>query len=229
MLRKWGAGSGMPMKPDAQLRADIQAELAWDPAVASEDVGVIVNHGVVTLTGHLRSYAEKLAAERAALRVSGVKALAIETSVKLAAGFERTDADLAQAVEHALEWNVQVPRGTIKPMLEGGWVTLTGEVDWDYQRRAAEATVRNLLGITGITNLVTIKPLLRSADVEQQVQDALIRAFHGQPRQVAIDVNGSQLVLRGKVRSWKEFEAVRNAAWSTPGIVPVVNELAVEA
>jgi len=217
------------MKPDAQLRADIQAELEWDPAVTSEDVGVIVNHGVVTLTGHLRSYAEKLAAERAALRVSGVKALAIETSVKLAAGFERTDADLAQAVEHALEWNVQVPRGAIKPMLEGGWVTLAGEVDWDYQRRAAEATVRNLLGVTGITNLVTIKPLLRSADVERQVQDALIRAFHGQPPQVAIDVNGSQLVLRGKVRSWKEFEAARNAAWSTPGIVSVVNELAVEA
>ena len=217
------------MKPDAQLRADIQAELEWDPAVTSEDVGVIVNHGVVTLTGHLRSYAEKLAAERAALRVSGVKALAIETSVKLAAGFERTDADLAQAVEHALEWNVQVPRGAIKPMLEGGWVTLAGEVDWDYQRRAAEATVRNLLGVTGITNLVTIKPLLRSADVERQVQDALIRAFHGQPPQVAIDVNGSQLVLRGKVRSWKEFEAARNAAWSTPGIVSVVNELVVEA
>jgi osmotically-inducible protein OsmY len=218
MLRKCGSGSGKPMKPDAQLRADIQAELEWDPAVTAEDVGVIVNHGVVTLTGHLRSYAEKLAAERAALRVSGVKALAIETSVKLAAGFERTDADLAQAVEHALEWNVQVPRGAIKPMLEGGWVTL-----------AAEATVRNLLGVTGITNLVTIKPLLRSADVERQVQDALIRAFHGQPPQVAIDVNGSQLVLRGKVRSWKEFEAARNAAWSTPGIVSVVNELAVEA
>ena len=217
------------MKPDAQLRADVQAELAWDPAVTSADIGVIVNHGVVTLTGHLRSYAEKLAAERAALRVSGVKALAVETSVKLAAGFERTDADLAQAVGHALEWNVQVPRGAIQPMLEGGWVTLTGEVDWDYQRRAAEATVRNLLGVTGITNLVGIKPLLRSADVEQQVQDALIRAFHGKPRQVAIDVNGSQLVLRGKVRSWKEFEAVRNAAWSTPGIVSVVNELAVEA
>jgi osmotically-inducible protein OsmY len=217
------------MKPDAQLRADVQAELEWDPAVTSADIGVIVNHGVVTLTGHLRSYAEKLAAERAALRVSGVKALAVEASVKLAAGFERTDADLAQAVGHALEWNVQVPRGAIQPMLEGGWVTLTGEVDWDYQRRAAEATVRNLLGVTGITNLVGIKPLLRSADVEQQVQDALIRAFHGKPRQVAIDVNGSQLVLRGKVRSWKEFEAVRNAAWSTPGIVSVVNELAVEA
>jgi osmotically-inducible protein OsmY len=217
------------MKSDAQLRAAVQAELAWDPAVTAEDVGVIANHGVVTLTGHLRSYAEKLAVERAALRVSGVKALAIETSVKLAAGFERTDADLARAVGHALEWNVQVPRGAIQPLLEGGWVTLTGEVDWHYQRRAAEATVRNLLGVTGITNLVRIKPLLRSADAERQVQDALIRAFHDEPRQVAVDVNGSQLVLRGKVRSWAELEAVRNAAWSTPGIVSVVNELAVEA
>ncbi|WPG40938.1 BON domain-containing protein [Variovorax sp. EBFNA2] len=217
------------MKSDAQLRAEVQAELAWDPAVTAEDVGVIANHGVVTLTGHLRSHAEKLAVERAALRVHGVRALAVETSVKLAAGFERTDADLAEAVGHALEWNVQVPRGAIQPMLEGGWVTLTGEVDCDYQRRAAEATVRNLLGVTGITNLVTIKPLLRSADVERQVQDALVRAFHGQPRQVAVDVNGSQLVLCGKVRSWAELEAVRNAAWSTPGIVSVVNELTVEA
>lgn len=217
------------MKTDAQLRADVQAELAWDPAVTSADVGVIVDHGVVTLAGHLRSYAEKLAAERAALRVSGVKALAIETSVKLAAGLERTDADLAQAVERALEWNVQVPRGAIKPMLEGGWVTLSGEVDWDYQRRAAESTVRNLLGITGITNLVKIKPQLGSADVERQMQDALIRIFHGEPRQVAVDVHGSQLVLRGKVRSWAEFDAVRDAAWSAPGIVSVVNELAVEA
>jgi osmotically-inducible protein OsmY len=217
------------MKTDAQLRAGVQAELAWDPAVNAADVGVIVDHGVVTLTGHLRSYAEKLAAERAALRVSGVKALAIETSVKLAAGLERTDADLAQAVERALEWNVQVPRGAIKPMLEGGWVTLSGEVDWDYQRRTAEFTVRNLLGVTGITNLVKIKPRRSSADVERQVQDALIRIFRGEPRQVAVDVNGSQLVLRGKVRSWAEFDAVRDAAWSAPGIVSVVNELAVEA
>lgn len=217
------------MKSDTQLRADIQAELEWDPAVTSANVGVIVSHGVVTLTGHLGSYAEKLAMEQAVQRVSGVKALAVETSVKLAAGLERTDADIAQAVGHALEWNVQVPRNTVQPMVEGGWVTLTGEVEWDYQRRAAESTVRNLLGVTGITNLVKIRLQVCSADVERQVQDALVRVFHGEPRQVAVDVNGSQIVLRGKVRSWAEFEAVRAAAWSAPGVVSVVNELAVEA
>ena len=217
------------MKSDTQLRADIQAELEWDPAVASAGVGVVVDHGVVTLTGHLASYAEKLAAERAVLRVRGVKALAVEISVKLAAGFERTDADIAQAVEHALAWNVQVPRDAVKPMVEGGWVTLAGEVEWDYQRRAAESTVRNLLGITGITNLVKIKLQTCSADVERQVQDALIRVFRGEPRQVAIDVAGSQIVLRGKVRSWAELEAVCGAVWSAPGVVSVVNELAVEA
>ncbi|AGU52893.1 putative periplasmic phospholipid-binding protein [Variovorax paradoxus B4] len=217
------------MKSDTQLKADIQAELEWDPAVTSANVGVIVNHGVVTLTGHLGSYAEKLAVEQAVQRVSGVKALAVETSVKLAAGLERTDADIAQAVGHALEWNVQVPRNAVQPMVEGGWVTLTGEVEWDYQRQAAESTVRNLLGVTGITNLVKIRLQVCSADVERQVQDALIRAFHGEPRQVAVDVHGSQVVLRGKVRSWAEFEAVRGAAWSAPGVVSVVNELAVEA
>jgi osmotically-inducible protein OsmY len=217
------------VKSDTQLRADIQAELEWDPAVASAGVGVVVDHGVVTLTGHLASYAEKLAAERAVLRVRGVKALAVEISVKLAAGFERTDADIAQAVEHALAWNVQVPRDAVKPMVEGGWVTLAGEVEWDYQRRAAESTVRNLLGITGITNLVKIKLQTCSADVERQVQDALIRVFRGEPRQVAVDVTGSQIVLRGKVRSWAELEAVYGAVWSAPGVASVVNELAVEA
>ena len=217
------------MKSDTQLRADVQAELEWDPAVASAGVGVIVDHGVVTLTGHLGSYAEKLAAERAVLRVRGVKALAVEISVKLAAGFERTDADIAQAVEHALAWNVQVPCDAVRPMVEGGWVTLAGEVEWDYQRQAAESTVRNLLGITGITNLVKIKPQTCSADVERQVQDALIRVFRGEPRQVAVDVAGSQIVLRGKVRSWAEREAVCGAVWSAPGVVSVVNELAVEA
>ncbi|CAN7681183.1 BON domain-containing protein [Variovorax paradoxus] len=217
------------MKSDTQLRADVQAELEWDPAVISTDVGVIVNHGVVTLTGHLGSCAEKLAVEQAAQRVSGVKALAVETSVKLAAGFERTDTDIAQAAGQALEWNVQVPRDAVRPMVEDGWVTLTGEVEWDYQRRAAESTVRNLLGVTGITNLVKIRLQTCSADVERQVQDALIRVFHDAPRQVAVDVHGSQVVLRGKVRSWAELEAVRGAAWSAPGVVSVVNELAVEA
>ncbi|MDP9927984.1 BON domain-containing protein [Variovorax paradoxus] len=217
------------MKSDTQLRADIQAELEWDPAVASAGVGVIVDHGVVTLTGHVGSYAEKLAAERAALRVRGVKALAVEISVKLAAGYERTDADIAQAAEHALAWNVQVPRDAVKPMVEGGSVTLTGEVEWDYQRQAAESTVRNLLGITGITNLVKIKLQTCSADVERQVQDALIRVFRGEPRQIAVDVAGSQIVLRGKVRSWAELEAAYGAVWSAPGVVSVVNELTVEA
>ena len=221
------------MKSDAQLRSGIQAELEWDPtvavAVAAAGVGVIVDHGVVTLTGHVGSYAEKLAAERATLRVRGVKALAVEISVKLAAGYERTDADIAQAAEHALAWNVQVPHDAVKPMVEGGWVTLTGEVEWDYQRKAAESTVRNLLGITGITNLVRIKLQVRSADVERQVQDALIRLFHGEPRQIAVDVAGSQIVLRGKVCSWAELKAVSGAVWSAPGVLSVVNELTVEA
>lgn len=217
------------MKTDAQLRADIQAELEWDPAITSTDVGVIVDHGVVTLTGHLGSCAEKLAVERAAQRVGGVKALAVETSVKLAAGLERTDADIAQAVARALEWNVRVPRDAVRPMVERGWVTLAGEVEWDYQRRAAESAVRNLLGVTGVTNLMTINPQVCSADVERQVQDALIRVFHDRPRQVAVDVNGSQVVLRGKVHSWAELDAVRSAAWSAPGVVSVINELAVEA
>ena len=134
------------MKTDTQLRDDVQAELSWDPAFKASDIGVIVKDGVVTLTGHLSSHAEKYAAERAVQRVHGVKAVAVEMTVKLPFGNERTDADIAMAAERALEWNVLVPDGRIRPMVEKGWLTLQGEVEWGYQRSAAEGAVRDLIG-----------------------------------------------------------------------------------
>ncbi|MBK5206675.1 MAG: BON domain-containing protein, partial [Polaromonas sp.] len=135
------------MKTDIQLKNDILAELNWDPAVKATDVGVIVTDGVVTLTGYLSNYAEKHAVERAVQRVKGVKALAMEMTVRLAPDHERSDADIALAAERALEWNVLVPDDKVRPIVEKGWITLHGEVAWDYQRRAAEKAVRNLLGV----------------------------------------------------------------------------------
>lgn len=217
------------MKSDAQLRSDVVAELTWDPAITATDVGVIVKDGVVTLTGHPSSHAEKYAIERAAQRVQGVKALAVEMPVKLASGYERTDADIAMTVERALEWNVLVPDDKIRPMVEKGWVTLDGEVEWDYQRRAAEVAVRSLLGVTGVTNRVIVKPKFTAADIEKKIQEALERQADREAQQIKIEVNGAHVTLSGKVRSWAERKAAQGAAYSAPGVANVINHLLVEA
>ena len=217
------------MKTDTQLRDDVQAELSWDPAFKASDIGVIVKDGVVTLTGHLSSHAEKYAAERAVQRVHGVKAVAVEMTVKLPFGNERTDADIAMAAERAREWNVQVPDGRIRPMVAKGWLTLQGEVEWGYQRSAAEGAVRDLMGVTGVSNLVKVKPKLSPADVEKKIHDALSRQADREARRLSISVDGSQVTLRGVVHSWAERDAVQGAAWATPGVSVVVNDLLVDA
>jgi osmotically-inducible protein OsmY len=217
------------MKTDTQLRDDVEAELSWDPAVKASDVGVIVKDGVVTLTGHLASHAEKYAVERAVQRVHGVKALAVEMTVKLPFDNQRTDADIAMAAERALEWNVLVPDGRIHPMVEKGWLTLTGEVEWDYQRSAADSAVCNLMGVTGVSNLVKVKPKVSPADVEKKIHDALSRQADREANRLSITVNGSQVTLRGTVHSWAERDAVQGAAWATPGVSVVVNDLLVDA
>jgi osmotically-inducible protein OsmY len=214
------------MRSDAQLRSDVQAELDWDPVIASS-IGVVASDGIVTLTGHVASHAEKYAAERAAQRVKGVKALAVEITVKLPSGGERTDAEIAQAIERALEWSSLVPSGKIKPMVEGGWITLSGEVEWEYQRKAAENAVRNLLGVVGVSNTVKITPKVRPADIEKRLHDALERQAAREAGRVQIVVNGSEVTLRGKVHSWAEFDAVQGSAWSAPGVTSVLNELVV--
>ena len=217
------------MKTDTQLRDDVQAELSWDPAFKASDIGVIVKDGVVTLTGHLSSHAEKYAAERAVQRVHGVKAVAVEMTVKLPFGNERTDADIAMAAERALEWNVLVPDGKIRPVVEKGWLTLQGEVEWGYQRSAAEGAVRDLMGVTGVSNLVKVTPKLSPADVEKKIHDALSRQADREARRLSISVDGSQVTLRGVVHSWAERDAVQGAAWATPGVSVVVNDLLVDA
>jgi len=217
------------MKTDTQLRDDVQAELNWAPDVKTSDIGVIVKDGVVTLTGHLASHAEKYAVERAVQRVHGVKALAIELTVKLPFDNQRTDADIALAAERALEWNVLVPDGKIRPMVEKGWLSLNGEVEWEYQRGAAETAVRNLMGVTGVSNLVKVKPKVSPADVEKKIHEALSRQADREAHRLAIAVDGSQVTLRGTVHSWTERDAVQGAAWATPGVSMVVNDLLVDA
>ena len=217
------------MKTDTQLRNDVQAELHWAPEVKASEVGVIAKDGVVTLTGHLASHAEKYAVERAAQRVHGVKALAVELTVKLPFDNQRTDADIGLAAERALAWNVLVPDDKVRPMIEKGWLTLNGEVEWEYQRSAAENAVRDLMGVTGVSNLVKVKPKVSPADVEKKIHEALSRQAEREANRLAITVNGSQVTLRGTVHSWTERDAVQGAAWATPGVSVVVNDLLVDA
>ena len=216
------------MKSDAELKADVLAELHWDPVVRDAPVGVIVQDGVVTLTGHLSSHAHKRAVEHAVRRVHGVRALAVEMDVRLPAEHERSDSDIAIAAQRALEWNVLVPHEKIGVRVENGCVTLAGEVEWHYQRQAAEDTVRDLLGVRNVANQVLVRPRFTPADVQARIEGALKRQAQREARQIEILVNGADVTLRGHVHSWAERRAAEGAAWSAPGVANVVNNLLVQ-
>jgi osmotically-inducible protein OsmY len=213
------------MKSDSQLKKDVESELEWDPAIDASQVGVLVKDGVVTLTGHLDSYAAKYAAERAAQRVRGVKGLAVELDVRLGALARRNDGDLASAAESALKWHALVPEERIKVMVEKGWVTLSGEVDWEYQRHHAVKAVRALTGVVGVSNDISVKPQVTPANITQRIQGALERQADREAKNIEVIVSGSTVTLKGQVHSWAERAAAQGAAWSAPGITSVVNQL----
>lgn len=213
------------MKTDSQLKRDVMEELAWEAAVNDNEIGVEVREGIVTLTGNLSSYAEKYAAERAVQRVSGVKALAVEIDVVLPGSSKRTDADIARTATYGLEWNALVPKDRVKVMVEYGWVTLTGEVDYQYQRMAAESALRSLLGVVGISNQIVVKNLLKTADIKTHIEAALQRRAHSIARGIEITVNGDQITLNGSVSSMVDRQEAFNAAAKTPGVAKVIDKL----
>jgi osmotically-inducible protein OsmY len=217
------------MKTDSELKTDVQSELLWDPLVPEARVGVAVNDGVVTLTGHLDTYAEKIAAKRAVERVSGVKAIAVELDVIPPGIHQRSDTEIAAAVEHALSWNTSIPQERVKATVEKGWVTLSGELDWNFQRRAVERMVRPLKGVAGITDNIRLKTLPLPVNLSSRIQDALTRQAMREARRIEIVTDGSVVTLRGHVHSWAERSAAEGATWSAPGVSRVNNELIVEA
>src|SRR5437870_6939262 len=183
------------MKTDSELQRDVMDELRWEPSVNAAHVGVAVKEGVVTLTGHVSSYAEKYAADRAAKRVQGVRAVANELDVKLPDSSRRTDQDIAAAAVQALKSNTQVPADQIKVSVSDGWVKLEGEVEWDCQREAAESAIRNLPGVTGISNLIRVKPYVMPADLKAKITDAFKRNAETDARRIKIEVQGSKVIL----------------------------------
>lgn len=213
------------MKTDADLKRDVSAELAWDPAVRSTAIGVAVKDGVVTLTGHLDSFAEKHAASRAVQRVAGVKAVAIELDVRLSPDHKRNDTDIATSAEHALQWNTSVPAQAISLTVDHGWVTLRGEVEWDYQRRSVEKAIRPLIGVVGISNEIKLRVRPQAADLARNIESALLRQAIREARQIQVAVEGNTVKLTGTVHSWQERAAAQGVAWSAPGVHSVVNEL----
>lgn len=218
---------GDPVKTDAQLRADVSDELAWDRAVNATNVGVTVHEGVVTLTGHLDSFAEKHAVERAVRRIAGVRGIAMELEVKLPTSQQRSDSEIALAATAALRLNSLVPDGKVQVQVENGWLTLTGEVDWGYQFASAEQSIRPLPGVRGLYNRITIKPRVSGDDIGAQITAALTRQATREARHIDIKVEGGVVTLSGKVHSMAEHDAAVGVAFSAKGVSHVVDHLQV--
>ena len=217
------------MKTDSQIQADVMQELKWDPSVTHEHIGVAVSDAVVTLSGTVPTYIEKSAAEKAAQRVAGVKAVVEKIEVKLPGSYKRDDEDIAKAIVSQFKWSVQVPDELVKAKVENGWVSLKGEVEWNFQRTAAEKCVRGLTGVKGVTNDITIKEKrVQPETIKQRIEEALKREAEREARRIAVEVRGSRVILSGNVHSFREMQDARGAAFSAPGVTSVENNLHIQ-
>ncbi|TCL90679.1 osmotically-inducible protein OsmY [Rhizobium sp. PP-WC-2G-219] len=214
------------MQNDHQLQKAVTEELSWEPSIKAAHIGVTAKDGVVTLSGHVDSYMEKQAAEKAACRVKGVKAVAEEIEVKLAFDTRRTDDEIAAAALNRLEWDVEVPNDVVRITVEKGWVTLTGDVEWHYQQVAAERDVRALMGVVGVSNQTSIKPRVNEKNISENIRHALHRSWFD-AKTINVTAKGGEVHLTGTADSWYDRQLAASTAWAAPGATGVQNDITI--
>ena len=214
---------------DIELRRDVLEELEWDPSIDARTIGVAIEKGVIALTGHVGSYADKANAEKIVKRVHGVQGVANDLEVKLSTSFERDDVDIARSAVNALEWNVAVPKDRVRVTVAKGWVTLDGSVDWYYQKRAAEEAVFLLAGVRGVANNINVTAKhVEVQDVKGKIEAALKRNAEVDSKKIVVQASDGKVTLTGTVRSWVERQDAVNAAWSAPGVRNVVDQIRIQ-
>ena len=215
------------MRSDSEIERDVKEELEWDPDLDATDIAVSVKQGVVSLTGFVKSYTDKYEAEAAAKRVAGVAGVANDLEVRMPSVDERPDPDIARDAVAAIKSQLPISSEHIKVIVKNGWVTLEGYVEWQYQKNTAEAAVRRIKGVRGAINNIVLKPRLEPSGIKKKIQDALKRLAEVDANRIEVDANGSEVVLKGTVRSWAEREEAERAAWAAPGVTKVEDRIVV--
>jgi osmotically-inducible protein OsmY len=215
------------MKSDSEIERDVRDELKWNPNLHAEDIAVSVKDGVVTLSGFTKSYTDRLEAEATAKRVAGVHAVANDIEVRLPAIDQRPDPDIARDAVAALKSELPISHNRIKVIVKDGWITLEGAVEWQYQKTSADIAVRKVKGVKGVTNVMTVKPKVEPSELKRKIQEAFKRNAEVDAERITVEANGSEVVLKGTVRSWIEREEAERVAWSAPGITNVEDRIVV--
>jgi len=216
------------MKTDREILNDVQDELKWDPYLSSSEIGVSVKNGIVTLTGIVDSYWKKLSAENTVKKISGVTAVVQKIEVNLSESGKRKDTEIAEAIQNAFKWSVLIPKDKIKVKVENGWVTLEGDVEWEFQKNAARKAVEKLEGVLGVTNYIRVAPKASPTDIKQKIKSAFLRSATFDSDRIQVDVDGSTVILKGKVRSWAEWKEAEREAWLAPGVTKVENDIVID-
>lgn len=217
------------MKTDETIQRNVMDELRWEPALHASEIGVAVKNGIVTLTGEVENYSSKLATERAAKRVQGVKVVVQEVQVKPTFDTQHTDQQIGQAIVNAFQWHSDIPADNLKAKVQDGWVTLEGNVNWQYQRKAAEWAVEALMGVKEVTNKIEVKPQITAKDIKDKIVEAFHRSAALDAEQIIVEASGNKVTLSGKVHSWNERREAENTAWAAPGVQLVEDSLLVVA
>jgi osmotically-inducible protein OsmY len=215
------------MKADSDIKRNVEAELRWDPDINSTDIGVAVKDGVVTLTGFVHSYTEKWQAERDAKRVSGVVGVANDIEVRLPTSSQRPDPDIARDAVAALKHELPYTYETMKVIVKDGWLTLEGTAEWNYQRVRAEEAVRRVGGIKGVSNLILLKPSVAPSEIKAKIEEAFRRSAEVDAQRITVEAHGSEVILKGSVRSWAERQEAERAAWRAPGVTKIDNRITI--